>query len=149
MPPVPALLARTVRENGARADFKVPLLTEIEMFEYVATLPAVGVPERPPVAVLKASHDGLFVMLKVAALPVVFFTVGVNEYAEPTVALVGAEPLSASSGATEPEPEPDASLMEKRGKLAQSLASETSIRMLGQVYPVARFVGALPVIVHV
>ena len=61
------------------------------------TFAAAGVPYSRPVVVSKAAHDGLLYILNVTVRPLGSLTFGRNEYAVPTVAVVGGVPLTVSA----------------------------------------------------
>ena len=84
-------LPDTVMLNVGRDAFVTPSVAVMMMLE--KTPAAVGVPESLPVDVLKIAHAGLFRTLKVSALPSGSRAVGWKEYATPTVAVVGGEPV--------------------------------------------------------
>jgi hypothetical protein len=70
--------AVTATANGLNAVLAAPSLTEIEMFEYVPTSEAVGVPESRPVAVLNVAHAGLFWIVNASVSPSASAALGVK-----------------------------------------------------------------------
>ena len=68
----------TAIANGLSAVLIAPSLTEIEMFEYVPTSEAEGVPERRPVAVLNVAHAGLFWIVNASVSPSASAALGVK-----------------------------------------------------------------------
>ena len=76
---------------GNAAD-AAPSLTLIAMPGSVPTSAAAGVPLSCPVAALKLAHEGKLVMENVRGLPEGSLTVGVKEYAIPTVTLAPGVP---------------------------------------------------------
>src|SRR6185437_3711855 len=83
----------TVIVNAASAALVVPSLTVITMPASVPTSPLAGVPLSCPLAMLKLAQLGLFWILKLSVLPLESLALGVNEYAVPACAWIGAFPL--------------------------------------------------------
>ena len=81
----------TVMLNVGSDAFVTPSVAVMTMLENTPV--AVGVPESLPVDVLNVAHDGLLRMDSVTVLPSGSFTVGWNEYAVPTFAVVGGVPV--------------------------------------------------------
>ena len=82
------LPALTAIANAGSDVVALPSLTRIVMFANVPTFELVGVPDKRPVEVLKAAHDGLLEMLNVSLSPFASLAVGVKAYAVPTLAEV-------------------------------------------------------------
>ena len=121
----PIELLVTAIENGASEALALPSLALMTMFEYDPTLVAVGVPESCPVVVLKAAHDGLFVIAKLNASPSASAAVGRKLYAAPAFTDAAGEPLIVGArfaGAV--------TLIAKAGNAVVALPSLTLIAML-------------------
>src|SRR5918994_2117829 len=82
----------TVIVKGASPALSLPSLTRIWIFEYVPTLAAVGVPDNTPVALLKVSHAGRLLMLKLSVPRFSSLAVGAKRYAAPTATDVAGVP---------------------------------------------------------
>jgi hypothetical protein len=122
--------AFTAIVNAASDTVVVPSLTRIVTFAYEPTFEALGVPDKRPVVVLNAAHDGLFAMLNVSALPFGSLAVGVNAYALPAVTERAGEPLIVGGEL------PDVAALtaiEKAGSDALALPSLTVILMFEYV----------------
>lgn len=70
--------AVTVIEKADKAALVLPSLTRIKMLLNLPTLEFVGVPDKRPVDVLNAAHEGLFEMLNVSLSPFASLAVGVK-----------------------------------------------------------------------
>jgi hypothetical protein len=76
----PVAVPTTWMLKGANVVVVVPSLTLMVMVEYMPTSAAVGVPVKPPVVVLNASHAGRFKIEKVNASPFGSVALGKNAY---------------------------------------------------------------------
>ena len=72
-------MACTDIENDGREALSLPLLTDIEIFEYEPTSVVPGVPLSCPFAALKLAQDGILVIENVSPAPPEPLTVGVKE----------------------------------------------------------------------
>src|SRR5688500_2355597 len=93
-PIVGARFAASLTEivNAGSAALAWPSLTLITTAANVPTFAAVGMPCSRPVLELNVAQLGRFAMLNVSVPPSGSLAVGVNEYAAPTVAVVGGAP---------------------------------------------------------
>jgi len=123
LPPEDAV---TLMSNRGRTTELVPSVTEIEM--PLATPAAVGVPVRRPDEVLKVAQDGLLLIENRSVWPSGSLAVGVNEYALPTVAVVGGEPVMVGGLFDDA-----LTCRENAGRLVRLRPSLTEMTMLRQV----------------
>jgi hypothetical protein len=114
----------TTIENDASAAVSCPSLTLIAMLANVPTFAAAGVPWSRPVVELKVAQAGRLAMLKVSVPPSPSLAVGVNEYAVPTVAVVGGVPEMVGRAFD------DATVIENAGSGVDAMPSLTLMTML-------------------